>query len=178
MLHWGPFSLKAGTRVLWSSEDENLYGDIINLPCAGVGILDAVVILDTSSNLNNSPRTDEADEREIATSGKGWNPSGIGRLLSPQPHHRTKSPSNGEYRMTSSQSDAQRVTVLPPLSPLSLSLSTSLLFCLFSLLAYLHSEGQLYLQVRFLFPRSPSCCHPLRSLCQGPVLLFLRFHRG
>ena len=79
MLHWGPFNLKAGTKVLWSSENENLYGDTINLPCSGGGTLDAIVILDTSSNLGQSPRGEEAEE---AGTGKGWNTSGIGRLLS------------------------------------------------------------------------------------------------
>jgi hypothetical protein len=109
MLHWGPFSLQAGSKVFWSSEDENLYGDTINLPCCGGSTLDAIVIFDTS-NVNHSPRLDETDPRPSSANKTGWtNSGGIGRLLAPQPHHRSKSPTNGDYKMTSSQSDAQRV---------------------------------------------------------------------
>lgn len=106
MLHWGPFNLRAGTKAQWSSENENLYGDIINLPCSGGSTVDAIVIFD-ASNSNHSPRGEEDDLGH--SNGKGWNTGGIGRLLAPQPHHRTKSPENGDYKMTPSQSDAQRV---------------------------------------------------------------------
>lgn len=116
MLHWGPFSLKSGKKTLWSSEYENLYGDVVNLPCTGGNLIDAVVILDTS-NPTATPRAVEYEDNEV--NNKGWNlqnnnsnnnnnnSNSLGRFLAPQPHHKTKSP-NLEYSMTSSQSDAHR----------------------------------------------------------------------
>lgn len=118
MLHWGPFSLKSGKKTLWSSEYENLYGDVVNLPCTGGNLVDAVVILDTS-NPTATPRAVEYEYNEV--NNKGWNlqnnnsnnnnnSNSLGRFLAPQPHHKTKSP-NLEYSMTSSQSDAHRVII-------------------------------------------------------------------
>ena len=112
MLHWGPFQLKSGRNILWSSEYENLYGDVINIPCSGGHLVDAIVILD-ASNSTSSPRSG-GNEEDHTINNKGWNQnsSGLGRFLSTSQTTQKAKGLNGEYLMTNSQTDAHRVRFL------------------------------------------------------------------
>mmetsp|Transcript_9487 Transcript_9487/g.14286 ORF Transcript_9487/g.14286 Transcript_9487/m.14286 type:complete len:451 (-) Transcript_9487:279-1631(-) len=73
LLHWGPFNLPRGMKCQWSSVDENLFGNTACLPCSSGGLVDAIVVLDSSSGLP-SPRFEGTSE---SRSSREW-----GRFLS------------------------------------------------------------------------------------------------